>query len=1084
MLRDEALSGAAPAEPTAQQTFTTPASTLQSAAQVFGGTASDEPGLAAAVSQALKQQASTIDTEIFGSILTQAFGARLSPAERDGLISQAKAGTLPMPAQIRFVDDNVLDGAQAAYSAAGGGTVFVNRDLKNDANLLKAAVFEEIGHHIDRQIGAGDAKGDEGFIFAQALRQGGPVDALTLKSARAERDGGTIEVDGVAVQVEFSAGSIDSSYQTEGKFSANALARGGAHVLDAQVDKALVLKFASIEPAPKTTDDVKAHLEANGGNYAAERAAAENLVLRPLAGDAVTEASIDAGLVAKFNGKALSDGSKVSDLASAKAYLTQEGLHLGNQRALVESGLLAETRDGHTSTLGQGLVKGALAAATLVRLRNAKIVGETDKLSTPLPGNVLGRVSSDPSLSNVTPKIKTYGQLLTALTVDANADGKPDINALKLARYLPKTSQQELLKALGKDVPMADLREKMASAGFDNPMIEVTGAMQALTLVPPKLFGLSGKSEIDKWQQQLLLRTGQVFIDENKDGKVDDDDKVRFNGADGTIQETSFKDLDPKLKQLVRYNMATAQACEEYAKQPFNKRLKFPHYNSSTGKSDDEKVNEKFWKVGTADKVRGQISWELNEDQRPSDGLRDSLEGNGNAYTTECAQGRTLLRLKGLRLFLEQDYGKGEGSFRFDSMFAKDSTNKATAKAYLQEFEQFKTDNAGKGWDDFVATKPLPELKYAMEVSRHYVLGAGEAIMQPWTSAEGESAAGNSGYFHNYSVSVLGVKIGYVGENVIDLGYSGGKRQFWGHPGGIQTESKWTHELAAGDIPVKTMADYGQYFSALDQKRSSERFTERRVEDLEKKNTELKENKPAGWEKKVTENEDLIGWYKALDAVRQAVADGFETDQIDAARKFYSSAGNVSKPEQMAPLAKTLTVGASAAMAKAFGELSKDAQGDIAKHFAVELSAMTDEQKTLGALYTTLVHGGRVHKVLKEEGEQALNNMTVGPWLKAEGKLASREAFKSWIATDEFKTWYADKAGAEFSGSTELAEMTTADVQKIVELAIPATGRMKTIYAQVNRRDQKLSNQMATMLKEGKLPDAEYKPEPTAVPNT
>ena len=1084
VLQDEPLSTDASQEVSkAQQTFQAPASTLQSAAQVFGDSSSDEPGLCAAASHALQQDAATLSSEALGAIFEQSFGARLSGEQRATLVGQAKAGELPMPAQVRFVDDAALDGARAAYSPKDGGTVYVNRDLKSDAVQLKAALLEEIGHHIDRTLGAGDANGDVGQIFAAGINAGGAADLELVQIAKCERDHGSITVDGQTFPVEFSAGSIDASYQMKGEFSATALAKGGEGQLDARIDKAVVLKFAASDPAIKTAEDVKAHIATNGGDYELERTIAENSILRPIAGEAVNDDVIDAALVKKFHGKELAGGTTVTDLDSAKAFIKQESVQYGGERSKVESGTLAETRDAHLVSLGGAVAKEAVAASIVVRLKNAKILGETDKLSTPLPGNVLGRVNADPSLSNATPKIKTYGQLLSAITVDANKDGKSDINALKLARYLPNTTQQKLLTAFAKDVPMDELRTKMKAAGFDNPIADIDGVEAALTLTAPALFGLSGKTEIDKWQQQLLLRTGQMFIDENKDGKVDDDDKVRFNDANGDVQEAKFGDLDPKLKRLVRYNMATAQACEEYAKQPWNKRLKFPHYNQATGKSDDEKVNEKFWKVGTADKVRGQISWELNEDQRPSDALIDCLEGNGKIYTTECAQGRTLLRLKGLRMFLEQDYGKGEGQFRFDAIFAKDSANKTKASEYLKGFETFKTENEGKTWDDYTAANEPPKLAYAMEVSRHYVLGAGEKIMEPWDSTQGESAAGNNGYFHNYSVSVLGVKIGYVGENVIDLGFKGGNRQFWGHPGGIQTESKWTHELAAGDIPVKDMSDYGQYFSVLEQQRSSERFTERRIEDLDKKIGELEEKKPAGWEKKVTEHKDLQGWYRALDGVRQGVADGFAKEHMEAAKTFYATSGWISKPEEMAPLAKTLTDDASAKMVKAFGELSKDAQGEVAKHFGVELSAMTDEQKTQGVLYTTLVHSGKVHSVLREEGEQALNNMTVGTWLESGGKLASRAAFIEWIATDEFKTWFADKAGTEYTGATDVNEMTTPDIEKIVELAIPATKKMKTIYSQVNRGSQKLSNQMATMLKEGKLPDAEYKPGLTAFPN-
>ena len=44
-------------------------------------------------------------------------------------------------------------------------------------------------------------------------------------------------------------------------------------------------------------------------------------------------------------------------------------------------------------------------------------------------------------------------------------------------------------------------------------------------------------------------------------------------------------------------------------------------------------------------------------------------------------------------------------------------------------------------------------------------------------------------------------------------------------------------------------------------------------------------------------------------------------------------------------------------------------------------------------------------------------------------------------------------------------------------MALPATSTMGTVYAQVNRGDDRLSAQMATLLKEGKLPGASYRPD-------
>jgi hypothetical protein len=89
--------------------------------------------------QTQAQQLATRDPAAFAKLLDQSFGTKLDANTRAQLTEMAKAGQLPTPAQVRFVGDDVLGGALGAYSAANGGTIFLNESLKNDPASLKAA---------------------------------------------------------------------------------------------------------------------------------------------------------------------------------------------------------------------------------------------------------------------------------------------------------------------------------------------------------------------------------------------------------------------------------------------------------------------------------------------------------------------------------------------------------------------------------------------------------------------------------------------------------------------------------------------------------------------------------------------------------------------------------------------------------------------------------------------------------------------------------------------------------------------------------------------------------------------------------
>ena len=159
------------------------------------------------------------DPEGLGGLLGAAFGARAEGFAGWALAARLAAGDVPRPA-LRVVGGETLPaGARGAYSAEGGGTVFVHRELLGDPAALRAVLAEELGHHLDRQLGPGDAAGDEGVVFARLVAGERPGRG-ELAALRAEDDRGRLR-DGRAVEFDLSLGTPG---QRDGT------ARGGATV--------------------------------------------------------------------------------------------------------------------------------------------------------------------------------------------------------------------------------------------------------------------------------------------------------------------------------------------------------------------------------------------------------------------------------------------------------------------------------------------------------------------------------------------------------------------------------------------------------------------------------------------------------------------------------------------------------------------------------------------------------------------------------------------------------------------------------------------------------------------------------------
>ena len=724
--------------------------------------------------------------------------------------------------------------------------------------------------------------------------------------------------------------------------------------------------------------------------------------------------------------------------------------------------------------------KTRFTATVMVRLKKKGLIEETSKLTTPLPASLQARVDQDANLKDTSPAIKSWGALLEALTTDITEDGQFDIHALTLQRFIPKSTQQTILSALTAELKADELEAGLAGVGLDAKVVNA----QATALAAPKAFGLAGATDMDRAKQQFVLRMGMIFADANHDGALSDTDTVTYLTSTGKTETTRYDKLPSELKRLVKFNMATAAVCEQYAGQPSHQRMRFPAWNSSTGRGAPERVNDSFWNVGKTSS--GSISWELKEGQSPSDAVSDILGANSNKYTTECAHGRTMLRLNGLLNYYQTEYGTEEGTFRFNRLLAKDAPSRQAARQYLDGFATFKESHPDTNWSDYSKQTPAPTLAYALTVSRHNIFGAGETRVSAWSDVTGESAAGNNGYFHNYAVSIEGVNIGYVGENVIDLGFKDGRRRYWGHPGGIQQESQWQHELASGRIPIQTMSDYKQYYSIADQQRSVKAWASRQIDEVNKEIAELETTKPEGWETQVTQKRERVEEWHSMRDTLAALFGSIDPDKLGDIQTFLDGSGMMTDVSDLTPFVSCYTPDGKASLAAAFEKLPTSKREALAGSLQKEADALTPEDKALLSIYwhTTRAYGSSFTLAdwVEQYTQRAIASPAFAKWVNPAGEFSTPESFKAWVKTQEFADWYETKNGSAWTGATEVSELTTEMVASIVELALPMVAGRRTIYAEVNRGSQMLSTQMASFLKEGRLPHAGFKPEASAVP--
>ncbi len=192
--------------------------------------------------QAVQEQFKALATEQperFGQILDQIYGDKLTPEKRQQLVSQAQAGELPLPPNLRFVEPDVLQGNAAGYSPEQGGTVFISSDYRQNPAGLAAVLSSEVGHHIDAQLGGPDTQGDEGSMLATALRQGSELTPDQLEVGRARQDKSVIRVDSREIEVENVAPAVIGAAWWAAKVAA-----------DTAIDGALDIAIAAISGMP------------------------------------------------------------------------------------------------------------------------------------------------------------------------------------------------------------------------------------------------------------------------------------------------------------------------------------------------------------------------------------------------------------------------------------------------------------------------------------------------------------------------------------------------------------------------------------------------------------------------------------------------------------------------------------------------------------------------------------------------------------------------------------------------------------------------------------------------------------------
>ncbi|MCK5689251.1 hypothetical protein KAI87_08275, partial [Myxococcota bacterium] len=744
--------------------------------------------------------------------------------------------------------------------------------------------------------------------------------------------------------------------------------------------------------------------------------------------------------------------------------------------------------------------KDVMVATLLVKLQKGGLFTSHKTLKSRLPRDVQAKVDRDPSLSKVTPKIRTYSAFLKAVTIDADGDKKLDFDTFTLARMLQGNTldtQQKIQDALIAEIPLPDLNRGLADVGFKRTL--TSSEADKLHFAEPSALGTAApKSDMGRIQQQFMRAVGVSFVDENKNDKIDSSDLVRFTEDSGAVKTQTygeFKTENPDLNKIVLHDIANSEAIVNYFEQ--RDAMKYLSYNPNTRTARPEKVNPDFWKL--TDSASKGTYWDLAKGKTPSQAITDVMVDHSSDYATECAQGRTLMMMHGLQKYYEADFGKEEGAFRFNALFAKDPQ---LSDKYLLKFENFKNANPSKGWSDFTAANQAPETDFSMRINRHDVLNKDNQQIQVFDkSFEAGASAGAPGYFRNTSVSPLGVNMGYIGENVVFAYVKDGIRYFWGHPDGIKSEKAWREDLSKGEKPIKKMSDFGQYFEVHRDVQDVGLWRDASIEDVKAEIKTLKKDKPVGWNHLVKTQNDQISQLKSLHAIRAALMENIDlTDTKDIQsfikdkKAILAQGGNpFTKSVDYKPIVDALTPEARKGLAARFDKLPKGEQKQLAKSY-IEESRMDsvmgffgqepDLLKDLKADQKALIIAsqgydyavGSMDFLLGEIQQSITNNEATK--ILSDGPLGSRDKFQAWVKSDKFGAW-AKKT--HYQGPKDFKKMSVDDVETIVMKALPMVKHMKTIFSDMDM-DIMLPHQMALLLKDGELPEASFDSEAVRAP--
>lgn len=418
---------------------TTPATTPIEPNQLNFGTAHDPSQLQAA-SRAVQEQIrrlATQDPARFERILSQVYGDKLSPEMRQQLTQQAQVGTFPMPANLRFVAPEVLNGSAAGYSPENGGTVFVSADYRNNPVGLAGILMAEVGHHIDAQLGGTDSPGDEGYLLDTALQQGTELSPEQLETGRMIQDKSTIRVDGRDIEVENAAPLLAGAWVA--KIAADTALDGaldiaiaaisgmpppgiGTHVGNAIVNAIPIL--GEWNTARKATELVNAGRRAiQGLNYLRRVPGGEQMVRRletllADAGQAANRLDADEGkrLIKQFL-------SELGDAQRVARGVRSGSLRLGGTRDIVMNPTQLQSKFKHAQDFG---VSGNYNPANREAFR-AALQRHVDSPDTILIEGVYGRGNIpvthyyNPVTQNVVMKDRNTGEFISGWRVGADA---------------------------------------------------------------------------------------------------------------------------------------------------------------------------------------------------------------------------------------------------------------------------------------------------------------------------------------------------------------------------------------------------------------------------------------------------------------------------------------------------------------------------------------------------------------------------------------------------------------------------------------------------------------------------------------